>query len=72
VLLGLETETELASETPCFFRKLDIGQSPRQENGISNFSRAVFSLWISWLLKIGPIGFPGYWYEITTLRSIIT
>jgi hypothetical protein len=31
----MKTETELASETLCFFKKLDVGQSPKQEDGIS-------------------------------------
>jgi hypothetical protein len=35
-------ETELASETLCFFKKIDDGQSPKKEDCISNFSHALF------------------------------
>jgi len=38
-------ETELASETLSFFKKLDDEQVPNKKS--VNFSNALFSLWIS-------------------------
>jgi hypothetical protein len=40
VLVCLKIETELASETSCFFKKLDNGQCAKKVN----FSHALFSL----------------------------
>jgi len=40
----LKKETEPASETPCFFKKLDDGQITEKKNLSVKFSHAVFSL----------------------------
>jgi len=44
VLLCLKTETELASERPCFFKKVENGQSPKKRRLSVAFSHALFSL----------------------------
>jgi len=65
-------ETEPASETVSFFKKLDDGQVPNQESVSVNFSHALFSLWIFWPMKMGLMGCPAmlvrnyHW----TLRNI--
>jgi hypothetical protein len=41
---ALKMELEPDSETPCFFKKLDSGQSPKKEDCLVILTRAMFSL----------------------------
>jgi len=68
VLLLLKTETELASEMLCFFKKVYDGQIPQKILSV-NIRRVLVS---HFFLKMGPKGCPKTSVRIITLCGVLS